>query len=285
VEALLAAFERSSFEDLLPLRSPTFSTPDEKLRARYVNYRSRMRERGTLFYEMALRRVEDAYGPARRQRALVIGCGVGSSMIPMAEDFGHTVGIDPSLPDLIIARRAALDAGVADRITLIQGIAQAMPLPAASIDFVLAQDVLEHVMDLPGAMREVGRTLREEGVFVGNSVNRFNMLRPEPHVKLWFFGFLPRRWQGPYARWRRELIGYERKTRLPSYWELRAALRAGVGPDTQVTFPDVAIFGFSPKLDRILEVVGRIPPAAVPLLWIFPSHLAMGRANRQGMAR
>ena len=277
VETLIEAFERSTFDDLVQLRMPNFTTTNERLRTHFAAYRLKMSERGEFFYGMALRRAEAVYGPLSRERALAIGCGVGASLIPMAKDFGHTIGIDPCLPDLILAKKAAVEAGVADRITLIQSHAQSMPLSAESIDFALAEDVLEHVVDLDGAMREIGRTLQREGVFVGNSVNRFNMLRPEPHVKLWFLGFLPRAWQGPYARWRRSFFGYGEHNKLPSYWELRGALRAGIGNDSQVTFPEAAAFGFSPKLDRVLDVLERFPLAAVPLLWIFPSHLAMGR--------
>jgi ubiquinone/menaquinone biosynthesis C-methylase UbiE len=277
VQVLVKAFENSSFEELVQLRMPNFSTTNERLRAHFAAYRLKMSERGKHFYDMARRRAVAAYGPLERGRALAIGCGVGASLIPMARDFGHTVGVDPSLPDLILAKRAAIEAGVADRITTIQGHAQSMPLRAKSIDFALAEDVLEHVMDLENAMRDIGRVLQREGVFVGNSVNRFNMLRPEPHVKLWFLGFLPRHWQAPYARWRRSFFGYDEHTRLPSYRELCGALRAGIGSDSQVTFPEVATFGFSPKLDRVLDVIERFPPVAVPLLWVFPSHLAMGR--------
>jgi 2-polyprenyl-3-methyl-5-hydroxy-6-metoxy-1,4-benzoquinol methylase len=192
VQVLVKAFENSSFEELVQLRMPNFSTTNERLRAHFAAYRLKMSERGKHFYDMARRRAVAAYGPLERGRALAIGCGVGASLIPMARDFGHTVGVDPSLPDLILAKRAAIEAGVADRITTIQGHAQSMPLRAKSIDFALAEDVLEHVMDLENAMRDIGRVLQREGVFVGNSVNRFNMLRPEPHVKLWFLGFLPR---------------------------------------------------------------------------------------------
>jgi SAM-dependent methyltransferase len=277
VPTLVEAFETSIFDELVELRMPTFTTTNERLRAHFAAYRLRMAQRGALFYDMALRRAEATYEPLARERALAIGCGVGASLIPMARDFEHTVGIDPSLPDLILAKKAAIEAGVADRITLIQGYVQSMPLAPESIDFALAEDVLEHVMDLDGAMRDVGRVLQREGVFVGNSVNRFNMLRPEPHVKLWFLGFLPRPWQAPYTRWRRSFFGYDERTRLPSYRELRGALRAGIGDDSQVTFPDVATFGFSPKLDRMLDAIERFPPVAVPLLWIFPSHLAVGR--------
>ena len=283
VQTLVNAFETSSFHELLQLRisMPQFSTAKGRLRAHFANYRCRMTERGKAFYAMALKRAEAIYGPVGGERALAIGCGVGASMIPMASDFGHTVGIDPFLPDLILAKKAALETGIADRITLIQAYVQRTPLPAESVDFALAEDVLEHVIDLDGAMQDIGRVLRSEGVFIGNSVNRFNMLRPEPHAKLWFMGFLPRRWQGSYARRRRGLLRYDNFTKLPSYWEIRGALRAGIGRDSQVAFPDVATFGFSPKLDRVLDVIERIPPLAVPLLWIFPSHLAVGRPTQR----
>jgi SAM-dependent methyltransferase len=277
VRTLVDAFATSTFNELVQLRVPNFSATNEKLRAHFANYRFRMMVRGKRLYDMARKRAEAAYGTLGCERALAIGCGVGGSMIPMAKDFKHTVGIDPSLPDLILAKKAAIEAGVADRITLIQGHVQRMPLAAESIDFALAEDVLEHVMDLDGAMQDTGRVLRREGVFVGNSVNRFNMLRPEPHVKLWFLGFLPRRWQGPYAHWRRGFIGYAQSVRLPSYWELRRALRAGIGRDCHVTLPDVAAFGFPPKLDRVLNVIEPLRAISVPLLWIFPSHLALGR--------
>ena len=55
-------------------------------------------------------------------------------------------------------------------------------------------------------------------------------------------------------------------------------MEAGIGPDHRVTFSELVTFGFPASLGRIVEVIERIPPVAVPLLWIFPSHLAMARA-------
>jgi hypothetical protein len=51
-----------------------------------------------------------------------------------------------------------------------------------------------------------------------NTVNRFSLAR-EPHVYLWGVGFLPRRWQAPYVRWRRD-ASFE-NIGLLSYRELR----------------------------------------------------------------
>jgi hypothetical protein len=68
------AFNRSSFDELVRLRVPNFSTTNEKLRAHSANYRSKMTVRGKLFYDMARKRAEAAYGPLGRERALAIGC-------------------------------------------------------------------------------------------------------------------------------------------------------------------------------------------------------------------
>lgn len=280
VERLAEAFAGSSLADLVAMRTPNFTTTDPALREHYAGYRTRMAERGQGFYQMVRGRVEEFYDLGDTELAVAIGCGAGSSMLATARDFGHTIGVDPSLPDLILAKKAVQEAGLDGRVTLIQGYAQAMPLAAGTVDFVIAEDVLEHVIDLDGTLREIGRVLRRGGVFAGNSVNRYNMLRPEPHVKLWFLGFLPRAWQPAYVRWRRGFAGYGEDARLPSYRELRAALRNGLGPDSRIVFPGVETFGFPAALDRILRAVEKLGPAAAVALWVFPSHLVLGRASR-----
>jgi ubiquinone/menaquinone biosynthesis C-methylase UbiE len=279
VERLLAAYPTAGFEELLTIRTPSLPVTDPALLAKYRAYLSNMMPRGFGFYRMAMAAATTAAGPVPRGVGLGVGCGAGASVLAMAAEFAETVGIDPSLPDLILARKAAEEAGLADRVTLIQATAQAMPLPAESVDFALAEDVLEHVMDLDGAMREIGRVLRRPGLFVGNSVNRFNMLRPEPHVNVWFFGFLPRRYQDYWAMRLASFENYTARTRLPSYGELQRALCQGVGAGSFVTFPDVTFYGMPGFLNRVLDVIERLPLVRPAVLAIFPSHLAVGQAR------
>ena len=82
-----------------------------------------------------------------------IGCGHGPLRKPIEAMGGKWIGIEPFAltPDLIKAP------------------AEDLPFPENSFDVVVMNAVLEHIPDVAGAFREVGRTLRPGGVFVGYS--------------------------------------------------------------------------------------------------------------------
>lgn len=50
-------------------------------------------------------------------------------------------------------------------VRFLRGTAEALPYRAATFDLVIANFVLEHVRDFPGAIREVARVLRPQGYF------------------------------------------------------------------------------------------------------------------------
>ncbi len=74
----------------------------------------------------------------------------------------HAVGVDPSSGMLTLARDRADAAGgtVADRLRLVVGEAQAIPLPHASCDLAVSSFVLQLVPDRAAALREIRRILR-----------------------------------------------------------------------------------------------------------------------------
>lgn len=277
IDRLVEAYPHASFAELVELRTPHFTTDDPALLAAFSRYRAAMGGRGGPFLRMVRERLAERWPAPRPGCALVIGCGAGSAMLDLAADFEHVVGIDPDLADLILARKAAEELGLASRITLVQGYAQALPLADGTVDLAIAEDVLEHVLDLDGTFAELGRVLAAGGQLAGNCVNRYNLLRPEPHVRLWLVGFLPRALQGRYVRWRRRFQGWDEHCRLPSWRELARALHGGLGAGGRVVFPGVVPYGFPPALDRVLRALERLGPLALPLLWVFPSHLAIGR--------
>lgn len=96
-------------------------------------------------------RLEDVIRPG--DKVADIGCGHGSLRQTVEALGGKWIGIEPFAltPDLIKAP------------------AEDLPFPGDSFDVVIMDAVLEHIPDVPGAFREVGRTLKPGGVFVGYS--------------------------------------------------------------------------------------------------------------------
>lgn len=89
-----------------------------------------MGPRGRAFLRMVLERLAERWPPPGTGPALVIGCGAGSAMPELGCTHARVVGVDPDPSDLVLARKAAEEQGLAHRITLLQGYAQALP-PAA----------------------------------------------------------------------------------------------------------------------------------------------------------
>ena len=108
-------------------------------------------------------------------RVLDCGGGSGSVAVPLAGLGAEVTVVDVSIDALGILARRAAESGVADRVTPMQGDAEALTelFPAGSFDVVLAHDVLADVADVPAALDEVSSVLRSGGIasiVIGNPV-------------------------------------------------------------------------------------------------------------------
>lgn len=278
VARLVEAYPGATFEELVEIRQRVAEDLPADLRDAYAAYRRAMFARGRKLYAMFRDGLRKHYGDTGHELALDLGCGVGANALPMAADFAQVVGVDPGLPDLILARKALEENGVAN-VSLVQAFAQGVPLADGACDFASAQNVLEHVLDLEGALAEVARILRPGGGFAADSRNRYDLFFREPHVLLRWVGFLPRRWQARYVHWRRGL-NYD-DTRLLSYGELLSALRRHLGPRTRITFPDVTAYGAGDTLARLTAGAARVPGVGGILLRVFPTQLALGLSGNE----
>lgn len=95
-----------------------------------------------------------------------VGGGTGGCAVPLARA-GHRVTVVDASPDALAAlTRRATEAGVADRVTAVQGDGDRLAelVPAASADLVLCHSVLEVVDEPMGVLRAVAATLRPGGV-------------------------------------------------------------------------------------------------------------------------
>jgi 2-polyprenyl-3-methyl-5-hydroxy-6-metoxy-1,4-benzoquinol methylase len=94
-----------------------------------------------------------------------VGGGTGGFAVPLAEA-GHRVTVVDASPDALAAlTRRAHEAGVADRVSAIQGDADALAglVQAGSADLVLCHAVLEVVDDPAGVVAALAATLSPGG--------------------------------------------------------------------------------------------------------------------------
>jgi len=105
--------------------------------------------------------------PAQAGEALEIGAGHGIASIALAQAGWHVTALEPDPSDLVGAsaiRQLAQACGVA--VDVVEGFGEELPFEDASMDFVLARQVLHHARDLPRLCREVARVLRVGGSFL-----------------------------------------------------------------------------------------------------------------------
>ncbi len=109
------------------------------------------------------------------KRVLELGCGAGPSLVAMAKQGAHAIGLDFSSEQLAAAKRLADQEKV--RIELHTGdLAELVFLRAESIDVAFSAYALGLVEDLNRVFRQVHRVLKQGAPFV------FSLPHPSSHL-------------------------------------------------------------------------------------------------------
>jgi SAM-dependent methyltransferase len=106
--------------------------------------------------ESAMREVADWAG----RDVLDVGCGTGFHLPRFAATARSVVGVEPHAPLLPVARRRTRRLA---NVTVLQGTAQALPLPDASVDVAHARWAYFFGPGCEPGLRELGRVVRRGG--------------------------------------------------------------------------------------------------------------------------
>jgi 2-polyprenyl-3-methyl-5-hydroxy-6-metoxy-1,4-benzoquinol methylase len=217
---------------------------------------------------------------------LDLGCGGGMLMAAAADVHPglQTVGIDVSMVWLVVAKKMVTEHG--GRPMLAAAMAEALPFADETIPAVVSLDVIEHVAKAETYLGEINRVLKVGGRTALSTPNRFS-LTAEPHVFVWGVGWLPRRLQRAYVRWRSGMP-YE-STVLMSSVGLARKLRRSTQLQFRILIPMVAdgdIVHFPPAKRKVARLFNRISQTALfrPMfLWIGPFFRVTGTKIAAGL--
>ena len=208
--------EKVSFAELVRFywSLPTYPFTPPELRERFIRH--------VLTDEDRIEGYKDKIG--RGANFLDVGCGTAALVKVAHQRFDFAVGCDVAFRWLLIARRRLQEAGLP--ANLVCCCADYLPFAAGSFGSVASISLIEHVASAEAVIGEFGRVVTETGSIFVWTTNRFS-LAPEPHVRVWGVGFLPRRWMPAYVKWRSGLA-YEKKHLLSCFEVRRFFKNAGL---------------------------------------------------------
>ena len=132
----------------------------------YLNlgYWKTARDIDTACRDMA-RLLADSVRLSPQDRLLDVGCGFGDQDMLFCQEYGATAitGLNITPVQLRIGRERIVEAGLSDRIELVEGSATAMPFDAGRFDAVVGLECAFHFHTREDFMREAMRVLRPGG--------------------------------------------------------------------------------------------------------------------------
>lgn len=135
----------------------------------------------------------------RQPRILDLGCGTGSVITRHVAGFGYPViGLDSNAPTIALAQSAGFDSKA-------EFICGTLSEVGGEFDIILLIEVLEHIAEPLGFLREVRGRLRDDGLLIITVPNGFGPFEIESW--LWRALYMDRVWTRNVAPWLKRVLG------------------------------------------------------------------------------
>ncbi len=174
-----------TFEQMLAAYYALTPESPPVLHSRYISSMHASEARGAGIVS----KISHLYPDTRHTTFLDVGCGTGGLTIAAMKSYATVIGVDVALRWLVMGRQRLAEEGI--DAPFICANAESLPFREKVFDAAAADAVIEHVNDSEQMRDEVLRVLQPGAPWFFVTNNRFSVL-PEPHVRLWGFGFLPR---------------------------------------------------------------------------------------------
>ena len=135
------------------------------------DYRTAFWGQGREYEDLAERIALRKLLPARGERLAEIGAGFGR-LADLYSGFRQVILLDPARSML---REAQQRLGQDPRFLYVRGTVHNLPLADGACDTVVMVRVMHHLQDVPGALRQIARSLTGGGHFVGEYANKRNL--------------------------------------------------------------------------------------------------------------
>jgi ubiquinone/menaquinone biosynthesis C-methylase UbiE/uncharacterized protein YbaR (Trm112 family) len=255
---------------------PTYPYTPPELRERFIHH--------VLTDEARIAGYRDKIGSGKA--FLDVGCGTAALVKVAQPKFDFAVGCDVAFRWLLIGRKRLQEAELP--ANLVCCCADYLPFSNQTFDSVASVSLLEHVSDAPAAIHEFARVAQPDARIFVWTTNRFS-LAPEPHVRVWGVGFLPRRWMPAYVKWRSGLP-YEKKHLLSCFEIRRFFSREGLDHINfslpGITAPDWEnLRGVERLAARIFRLAAVTPLLKSCLILVSPVIQVLARRKRAAGGR
>ena len=152
----------------------------------------------------------------KKLKLLDIGCGTGGATVAWSLKGLDCTGIDLIKEDLNIAKLRAKAQEINPRFIKVSGTH--LPFKQDTFDIIICDQVLEHTPNFKKTIKEIKRVAKKNAIIYIDMPNKFFPV--EPHYKLFFIHWIPKKLQRIYLKLRkRKKLYYPIKLR--TYFELK----------------------------------------------------------------